>query len=396
MRALTGNSWKCRRPLALTVALLLTAAGAAWSAEHRQTISRQFDGLADLVVDLENLAGAVTITGGGGEVAITATVTARADSDAEARRLASELTVDFEQRGGRLIVTAKYPVEHYDTYHYPEGGSGSESSGLSRFFGGGSRTSTRYQGTKVTVVSSPRNDSVTLFADFEITLPSGVGAAVENAAGNVTASGVAGPLSLDTGSGSVRASDGDGRVDADTGSGDVDVSDYRGDVVADTGSGEVRLTRVTGNVEADTGSGDVEMEDVEGDRVEADTGSGEVRMTRVRGEITADTGSGEVEGVDLVASGRLEVDTGSGSIDLQGDFSDVEEILIDAGSGSVTLEGSSFPPMDLEISTGSSGIEVDLPGLEILEKDKDYLEARYSGGGARVSIDTGSGRVWVR
>lgn len=382
-------------PISLAAALLLTA-GAAPAAEHRETTSRQFDAAPGLVVELENLAGEIAITGGGGggQVSIDATVTARADSDAEARKLAAGLTVDFERRGDRLIVRALYPVDRYTTYHYPL--PSAVGSGLSGLLGNGSRTSTRYQGKKVTIVSRPKGGAVTLFADFELRLPAGVGADVENAAGDITATGVEGPLACDSGSGDIRASDGDGRLEADTGSGDVEVTDYRGDVGADTGSGDVRITRVTGSVSADTGSGDVEIEDIEGGVIEADTGSGGVRLASVRGEIEADTGSGEVEGRDLVATGSLRADTGSGGVSLQGDFSQVDEIEIDAGSGGVTLDGSSFPPMDIEISTGSGGIEVDLPGLEILVREKDQLEARYQGGGARLTIDTGSGRVRVR
>jgi len=51
--------------------------------------------------------------------------------------------------------------------------------------------------------------------------------------------------------------------------------------------------------------------------------------------------------------------------------------------------------MDLDVSTGSGGIEVDLPGLEVLSKEKDALRARYQGGGVRVEIDTGSGGVRI-
>ncbi len=375
------------RIVVLAVALMFLATVAtAQTATPQKTISEQFAASAGLIVELENLAGTVTVTGGGDQVSVSA------DIHADSAALAEQLTIDFQQQGDRLIVKAVYPVDKHDTYYYP---SSSSESGLASFFGG-SRTSTRYQGRKVTVTSKSKSGAVTLYADFRIQLPAGVGAAVDNAVGNIRASGVDGPFSADTGSGSITAADGAGRFSADTGSGDVAVSDHRGDVSVDTGSGDVMLARVTGSVETDTGSGDVEMEDVEGETIEADTGSGEVRLSRVRGEISADTGSGGVEGRDVVATGRLNADTGSGGISFQGDFSEVDSISLDAGSGGVTLEGA-LPPLDLEISTGSRGIDVDLPGLEIIEQDKDeeYLEARYLGGGVRVSIDTGSGRVRI-
>jgi hypothetical protein len=381
----------------LTVALAATPAADA--AEHREEISRRFAAAPGLVVGLENLAGTVDLVASDGEVTVDATVVAAADSDAEARRLASLLEIRFDERGDRLVIEADYPVDRYDTYHYPgeDGGDGDDGgSFLGRLFGeGGSRTQTRYQGERVTVVSSPRGGAVTLYALFRIGLPAGVGAKVENAAGDVTARGVAGPLSLDTGAGAIRVADGEGPLRADTGSGGVTVTDHRGQVQADTGSGDVRLTRVWGDVDADTGSGDVHLENVEGDRLHVDTGSGDVRIRGARGALYADTGSGAVEADEVTVVGILEADTGSGGITVRGDLAQAESIRLDAGSGRITLASPTYPPMDLDISTGSGGIDVDLPGLEVLRKEEDALRARYQGGGVRVEIDTGSGGVRI-
>ena len=374
---------KQHSPLARHSLLILAALGAAllWAplavADHQKTISRTFAGDAGWTVEVENLAGAITLEGGGDEVRVEATVHA-AGSDAEG--LARKLELVFEEKGDRLVVRAMYPKE-YDTFHYPGRGSGS--------------TSTTYQGRRVKVVSQARGGAASLWVDIHLRLPNGVGAAVDNAVGDVRATEVEGPLHADTGSGTILVSGGAGPVHADTGSGSVEVSDRAGDVHVDTGSGAVRLMSVRGSVHADTGSGRVELEDVEGEVVRIDTGSGRVELRRVHGEINADTGSGRVDGEDLVAVGRLRVDTGSGGISLRGDFSQVSRVDLDAGSGGVDLVGR-LPAMDLEISTGSGGFAVDVPGLETLERAKDELRARSGGGGVAVRIDTGSGRVQVR
>ncbi len=376
-----------------SLVIALAGSGALPAAEHEEKVSRQFAAREGMIVEIENLAGDVAVEGtAGGEVGIDAVIIARDDSDDEARRLAAKLEIKFEERGNRLLVKAVYPVDEHTKYHYP----GSSETGGWWLFGGSSQTKTRYQGRMVSVVSKPRSGAVTLFAHFTVRLPHGVGAEVRNAVGDLEATGVHGPLSFDTGSGNVRAVSGEGPVNADTGSGEVEVRDYRGDVDADTGSGDVRIADVRGGVKADTGSGEVTIEDVDGGVIDANTGSGDVELVRVRGEIHADTGSGEVDGRDLEAMGRLEADTGSGGVSLEGDFSEIEGILIDTGSGGVTIDATGVAPMDVTINTGSGGIRVDLPDMQILKKENDYFKARVGGGGAKVVIDTGSGGVRIR
>ena len=369
------------RSLAFFLALAISLGASA--AEHTETITKRFSGASGMVVDLENLAGQVTLRGGSGEIVIEGTVHAEDSSGVSAQTLASKLRIDIAEKGDRLVVRALYPVDEYKTYSYP----GSEGSSW------GGSSSSRYQGEKVKVTS---RKGVTLYADFVIQLPSGVGATVRNRVGSIVAADIDGPFTADTGSGKIRSSGGVGNLDADTGSGDVEVRNHRGDINADTGSGDVSLSLVQGSIHVDTGSGDVTIEDSEGERIDADTGSGSVSLLDVEGEISADTGSGRVEGRNLRVTGDLRVDTGSGGISLEGDFSQVESMEIDAGSGGVDIKATALPGLDLDISTGSGGIDVDLPGLEILEKDRGTLRARTGGGGVRVAIDTGSGGVSIR
>ena len=367
----------------LTFLLLVLAASLLGTtpllADHEENVSRTFAGRSGMTVELENLAGAINVSGtSGSEIVIEATIVA------ENAALAKKLNLRFEERGDRLVVTAGYPTNEITHYSYP--GAGKSSS----FMGFGSSTSTRYQGERVKIDSRGE----LLYVDFEIQLPAGVGADIDNKVGNIKAHGVDGPFSADTGSGKVLAENGTGRLEADTGSGDVIIRNHRGEVEADTGSGEIELYDIEGDVEADTGSGDVLLEDVHGETILVDTGSGDIEMRNVSGEIDADTGSGSVEGRALRTFGDLVADTGSGNVDLEGDFTGVRNIEIDTGSGNVTLEGS-FPGMDLTVSTGSGGVDVDLPGLDIQRKAKDFLKARVGGGGAEVSIETGSGRVRI-
>jgi hypothetical protein len=332
-----------------------------------------------MTVELENLAGAVTIEGTpGGQIEIVGTIRAEGSN---AQSLLNELEITFEASGSVVEVNVEYPVDRYKVYRYPQEGR--------------SRTQTRYQGERVRVVSRNEDDAVTLYADFHLRLPHGVGADVENHVGNVSATGVHGSLTADTGSGDVTASDGIGSLNADTGSGDVRIQNYQGDVNADTGSGDVTVDGVRGDLNADTGSGDVDISDVEGRYILADTGSGDVTMDRVTGSIEADTGSGDVEIRDLMAGARLLADTGSGDVTMVGNLSQVEEIEIDTGSGGVEIRMSSAPGMRLLIETGNGSIDVDLPNLRITRSSKNYFRGESGDGQAEVTISTGSGSVSI-
>jgi DUF4097 and DUF4098 domain-containing protein YvlB len=117
-----------------------------------------------------------------------------------------------------------------------------------------------------------------------------------------------------------------------------------------------------------------------------------VRVVGFAGKFAADTGSGSVRarGVKDVAS--LDVDTGSGSVNIDGDLSALAKLNIDTGSGSVTLRSSAQPSMEIHIDTGSGGVDVDAPGATIRETD-DATIVRLKDSAGRGVIDTGSGSV---
>jgi len=133
-------------------------------------------------------------------------------------------------------------------------------------------------------------------------------------------------VEVDTGSGSVSIEGLDDGAVLSTGSGNVDVWDLVGDLMVDTGSGDVSAFGIdAARVEVDTGSGSVNLAlDARPALVRVDTGSGNVGIELPSGRyvVDTDTGSGDVSlhGVtaDQGADARLEVDTGSGNVDIVG------------------------------------------------------------------------------
>ena len=132
--------------------------------------------------------------------------------------------------------------------------------------------------------------------------------------------------------------------------------------------------------------------------LEVDTGSGGIDVNGITGGGTFDTGSG---GVDLEGvGGEVSADTGSGSIDATALA--VTSISASTGSGGVDLEFASAPNL-VEVSTGSGSVEITVPegtyavdidtasGSETIEGVVDDPAAERT-----ITVDTGSGGILVQ
>ncbi|MCG8434741.1 MAG: DUF4097 domain-containing protein [Gammaproteobacteria bacterium] len=368
--------------LLLAAALLFTA-GAVQGATHTVQASESFPGKKGTTIEVENLAGEISIEGvRGGDIQLDAEFVGGGDDDDEAREMAAMLSFDVSRSDDVIRVHVNYPVDDFRRFTYrPDG------------IWGDSNSQVRYQGDRVTVGS--RSGGAELHADIRLRVPAGVNVKFENRVGSIQAEGVRGDMFLDTSSGSVTAKDGQGRLSADTGSGSVGVSNYKGNVSADTGSGSVTVEDIEGDVEADTGSGAVDIFRAKSASIEVDTGSGSVELEDVSGDLMVDTGSGGVRAHNITAGSRLMIDTGSGGVRLDGDLSGVERLNIDTGSGSVTMRTTKNLNMNLQVSAGSGGVSVDLPDINIIHMSRGEFEADIGNGSGRGVIDTGSGGVRI-
>jgi len=346
----------------------LLLASTAAPAEVTRNLELELRGDPGGAFAVENLAGRMTVRRGSGK-AVVARVTVHAESDALAG------AVRFEQVEGKQQVATlrvRYP-EGSDRIRYPDGSSESL---LGSMFGGG-RTSTQYDGRRITV-SSNRGDVV--WADVVVELPSSVGEArFVNHVGRIEAEGLEGrQLFFDNSAGSIEVKGLGGQVRVDTGSGDVVATGIRGDFACDTGSGACRL------------------EDFEGEKVKCDTGSGRIEITGAKaGTIAADTGSGEIR---IVASSarRLEADTGSGDVRVEADGGVLERLRAETGSGDVTLVLGAKASFELRADVGSGEVRSDYADAEPIRRRNEIVGYRRGDARTRIDVDTGSGDVQVR
>lgn len=375
---------------ALAAALLL-AAMPVLAETYTDTKEHRFSDVSELAI--LNLAGGVSLKGSSGkELVVKATFHGEATGAAEARRFAEMLSLDVTTTGKRVEIITVYPVREHDEYIYHRGSNERGGSVLGGLFDWGSSSTTTYMGERVSVRSSGRG--IAAHVDYEILIPAGVRIIFDNKVGVIRAENVNGDLRLDTSSGAIGVTGGKGELVADTGSGEIEVSDRTGRVSADTGSGRVTVRKVDGEVEIDTGSGGADVIDVVGD-VRVDTGSGGVDMENITGSVWVDTGSGGFDGRNLQGVRVLEIDTGSGSSELEGDFSKLERMNIDTGSGGVRMKTKGTLNMHLTVSAGSGGVRVDLPDMKNVRTGRGEFEAQIGNGKGRGIIDTGSGGVRI-
>ncbi len=136
-------------------------------------------------------------------------------------------------------------------------------------------------------------------------------------------------------------------------------------------------------VEIETGSGSIRLQGLEG-IVLAKTGSGGIELVDVRGNVSAETGSGSIvlDGISATA----DVVAGSGSI--RGDVTSLH-LNAQTGSGSIDLLFG-LAPDEVGLETGSGSITVIVPSGSY------HLDLRTSSGSSRsagISDDPSSSRT---
>lgn len=324
MNGIVGRALKGGVLVMAASAIVIQPAPAQQSERHN---------LSGRQVAIFNLAGQLTVEGGSGaavEVELT-----RGGPDSGQLDIATGRLDLGRNIGDVESLRVLYPA---DDIVYSEGARRFQTQLRVRDDGTFYHGSGRRRGREVEIRGSGRG--LDAHADLRVRVPSGQRLWLFLAVGEVSVANVDGRLYVDVGSANVTSRDTQGYLNIDTGSGTVDVSGARGDVFVDTGSGRVRVSDIRGDeLNIDTGSGGVTGSGLSARELLVDTGSGSVELSSLTAtEISVDTGSGSVElALDSSPSSIL-VDTGSGSVSLSlpSDFGATVEV--ETGSGGIRTE----------------------------------------------------------
>ncbi|WP_162470702.1 DUF4097 family beta strand repeat-containing protein [Saccharothrix deserti] len=158
-----------------------------------------------------------------------------------------------------------------------------------------------------------------------------------------------------------------GRLEIQTGTGDITADRADASAQVNSGSGKVRLGPMLGGLRAKTGSGDIEVSSIGGNTV-LYTGTGDVWLGAVQNDVQVRTGSGDVTVADA-ASGRIQMGTGSGDV-------------------RVGVRPGVAARVDLVSSSGSARSELDVSDTPPEGEPSLFITGRTSSGTALVTTAT--------
>jgi hypothetical protein len=184
--------------------------------------------------ELENVAGAIVVTGAGGDdVRVEATKRVRRPNEAEAKTVLSEMTIEVAERSGRVEVRTRYPYQR------------------NRGFGSVDYT-----------VSVPRDASVTL----------------RSVSGSIEVTNINGDLRAESVSGDLVAKGARRIRQAKTVSGNLEIADGEAeDLSVGSISGNIIVTKLKArDIGAQTVSGSVRLSDIESERAAVRSVSGDI------------------------------------------------------------------------------------------------------------------------
>ena len=249
--------------------------GAGRGPEYTENFSRTVRIGRTGALDLQNVAGDISVTGGGGDdVRIDAVKRVRHPNEAEAKALLSEIAIEVADRGGRVEVRTEYPRR--------------------RNWSGG--------------------------VDFTLSVPRDASVSLRSVSGTVKVTNINGELRAETVSGDIITMTAKKLRVAKTVSGDVEISESEADELSlGSVSGDVVVNRLKGSgFDAQSVSGDLRLTDVEIDHASIRSVSGDIdysgRLAR-NGRYQFQSHSGDIRVTPADARGfAIEASTFSGDV----------------------------------------------------------------------------------
>ncbi|EAE8361701.1 DUF4097 domain-containing protein [Listeria monocytogenes] len=181
-----------------------------------------------------------------------------------------------------------------------------------------------------------------------------------------------------------------------TSSGDLTLSNINANSSIETDSGKTELTNLTGDLEVNGGSGDVNVAGVKAKKLKIAIDSGDIELTS--GTVTdlavLTTSSGDI---DANTKGKIQAESDSGSIELAGATNNV---TAKTSSGDIDVAFTK-QVKNIEINSDSGEVELELPGdfkaIYEASSNSGSVKAPTSDSNTdnRVTVKTSSGDIKI-
>lgn len=189
---------------------------------------------------------------------------------------------------------------------------------------------------------------------YQVRVPPDTEVLAVSESGATTVRGISAPVTVRTQSGAIELTNLGATAGVTSGSGSMTADGVTGLLTVTTESSAIRGTSLGGGLRVRTMSGTVDATLRGTGDVDVETASSAIRMRGVRGGLKAATQSGRVT-IHGVPGAPWQIDTGSGSVDLE--FASAAALSLDANtrSGSVRLEGLVPDSVSKGRATGTLG-----------------------------------------
>jgi hypothetical protein len=179
--------------------------------------------------------------------------------------------------------------------------------------------------------------------------------------------------------------------------GQIRVEDIHGNAHLETSNGAIRLRQFDGALNARTSNGSIEADSIAGDAV-VHTSNGGIRLERVSGSVEAVTSNGglHIRMAKPKPNGRLVFESSNGSIELDLEGLENNEVRASTSNASITLRMPVTIKARLRASTSNSSINTDFDVLTHGSTGKNHLEGEINGGGPLINLSTSNGSIKVQ
>ncbi len=182
-----------------------------------------------------------------------------------------------------------------------------------------------------------------------------------------------------------------------TSNGGIRVDGTEGAARLKSSNGRVRVDRLKGDLQAETSNGSITVADSEG-AAELRTSNGRISAERVKGRLDARSSNGSIEArlSEPLASEQIRLVSSNGSITVELDQLNNNEVYAETSNASVTLRLPPNAEARLRASTSNGSISCDFPvDTGGRAGNKNYLEGVIGKGGPLLDLRSSNGAIRV-